>query len=362
MSETKYRKGKKLLIGLHNDQHGRFDPYLQIYEHILDHNGIKHLRLESSQPDFWDIVSNLDLIIFHWVYIDRDQQMAESLIPIIEKEMGIRCFPNWSTFWHYNNKIAQYYLLRSHNFSLIDSYIFWERDDAEKWIDDAEFPLVFKLNRGALSQDVVLVNDRKQAKQLISRMFSRGIKPGSLAQLGNYKLTNQYKTLRNQIWVFKQKLLGRHIELKWKIERNYVLFQKFLSENPYTTRITVIGNKAFAFNIKTVEDDFRAHDMQQVSFDQKEIDIECIKISFKISNTFGFQCMAYDFLFNEKHEPRVCEIGYTSYALDIYQCPGYWDSDLNWHEGHYWPQFFQLVDLLNLTELKQPRIDIDSLN
>jgi len=40
----------------------------------------------------------------------------------------------------------------------------------------------------------------------------------------------------------------------------------------------------------------------------------------------------------------------------VHQCTGYWDKDLNWHEGHFWPQFCQLQDLLNMPELKQPVI------
>ncbi|MFC1816271.1 hypothetical protein ACFL0M_10090 [Thermodesulfobacteriota bacterium] len=355
---------EKMLVGLHKDQYGRFDPYLRIYEHILDYNGIKHLRLEASQPGFWEIVAKLDLIIFHWVYIDRDQQMAETLIPIIEKEMQIKCFPNWDTSWHYNNKITQYYLLKSLDFPVIKSYIFWEKDVAEKWIDGVEFPLIFKLNRGALSQDVVLVNDRRQAKRLISRMFGKGIMPGGVPGSHDFysRRSNLYRTIRHKAWILKKKVQGDYTELWWQKEKNYILFQKFLPENPHTTRVTIIGNSAFAFNIQTVEDDFRAYDMEKIDFDRRKINIDCIKIAFKISNTLGFQCMAYDFLFNENNEPQVCEMGYTSYAMDIYKCAGYWDSTLNWHEGHFWPQYFQLIVLLDLPDLKQPQIDIKSLN
>ena len=351
-----------LLIGIHKDQYGRVDPYLQIYEHILDYNGIKHLRLEASQSDFWEIVSKLDFILFHWVYIDRDEQMAESLIPIIEKEMKIKCFPNWTTFWHYNNKITQYYLLKNHGFPTVSSYIFWERDKAKKWLSCAKFPLVFKLSRGAFSQDVVLVNNKKDAEKLISRMFGKGVIRESLAEYKMNVLKKQYRRTRRLGWVLKNKLLNRQTELWWQIEKNYSLFQKFLPNNPYTTRITIIGDRAFAFNIKTAEGDFRAYDMGNINFNRKEIEIECIKIAFDISKKLGFQCMAYDFIFDEKNEPKICEMGYTSYALDIFRCPGYWGAGLEWHKGHFWPQYFQLKDLMDLSNLKQPDIDINLLS
>ena len=37
----------------------------------------------------------------------------------------------------------------------------------------------------------------------------------------------------------------------------------------------------------------------------------------------------------------------------VHACPGYWDSGLNWHEGHFWPQYFHLMDALNSPDLKQ---------
>ena len=348
-----------LKIGIHKDFCGRIDPYLKIYELIMDHNSINHIHLEASQPDFWKIVTDLDLIIFHWVYIDRDQQMGDSLIPVIEKELNIKCFPNWDTFWHYNNKIKQYYLLKSSGFSVIESYIFWEKDEAFKWLENANFPIVFKLSRGALSKDVILIDNKKQAEKLILKMFGKGIKPGCLDDFIGNRFLDYFKKFRHKSWVFRQKLFGRYIEYKWVVEKNYVLLQNFLPHNSYTIRITIIGNRAFGFNIKTVEGDFRAYDMQQVDVDPGSIDIECVKIAFRISDTFKFQCMAYDFLYDENKHPQICEMGYTSYALDIYNCSGYWDPDLNWHEGHYWPQYFQLIDLLEIPDLKQPQIDFD---
>ena len=34
-----------------------------------------------------------------------------------------------------------------------------------------------------------------------------------------------------------------------------------------------------------------------------------------------------------------------------------WDDQLKFHNGHYWPQFFILQDLLQNPNLKQPQID-----
>ena len=63
--------------------------------------------------------------------------------------------------------------------------------------------------------------------------------------------------------------------------------------------------------------------------------------------------MAYDFVFNEKMEPEIAEISYTYVDTAIYECMGYFDHELKWHEGRYWPQYFQLADALGLPDLEQ---------
>ncbi len=66
--------------------------------------------------------------------------------------------------------------------------------------------------------------------------------------------------------------------------------------------------------------------------------------------------MAYDFLFNEDNDLEICEISYTYVDSAVYNCPGFWDQNFTWHEGHYWPQYLQLVDSLKISNLKQPAI------
>jgi hypothetical protein len=71
----------------------------------------------------------------------------------------------------------------------------------------------------------------------------------------------------------------------------------------------------------------------------------------------NFQSMAYDFLYDENGEAAFCEISYTYADFAIHDSPGYWDSSLNWHEGHFWPQYCQLIDALKMPDLRQPEIE-----
>ena len=143
----------------------------------------------------------------------------------------------------------------------------------------------------------------------------------------------------------------------WARHKNYALFQKFLPNNDCDTRVTVIGERAFAFRRMVREDDFRASGSGNIDYDPSKIDMRCIQLAFNVSQKMGFQSMAYDFLLNEKGEPEFCEISYTCKSCAVHNCTGYWDPEMNWHEGQYWPEYLHLVDALGLPDLKVPEMD-----
>jgi len=73
----------------------------------------------------------------------------------------------------------------------------------------------------------------------------------------------------------------------------------------------------------------------KIDYNIDKVDKKCIKMAFKVSKQLQFQSMAYDFLY-DKNKPVICEISYTfPYGAFLLDCPGYWDSNLNYHEGHY---------------------------
>lgn len=348
-----------MLVGIHKDRYGKFCPFLQKYEEILDYNNIEHIRLDANEPDFWEKVAKLDLFIFRWTHIDDHHQMAKTIIPIVEKQMGIKCFPNLATCWHYDDKIREYYLLKQAGFPVVESYIFWDKKKALDWAEEVNYPVVFKLKGGASSQNVLLVKKKSIAKKLIRKMFGSGINPNKFSFSGStkHKDFNLYKTIHHWGGNVLRKYRGEDISPFWQKHKNYVLFQKFLPNNNYDTRITVIGNRAFGYRRFVRKNDFRASGSHNFVTSKDLIDMRCVEIGLTVSKELNFQSMTYDFLFDKNNKPQFTEISYTFVDWMVQSCPGYWDSNLNWHEGHFWPQYFQLMDTLNLPDLKQPEME-----
>jgi glutathione synthase/RimK-type ligase-like ATP-grasp enzyme len=282
--------------------------------------------------------------------------MAHTIIPIVEQEMGIKCFPDLATCWHYDDKIRQYYILKQHGFPAIESWVFWNKKKALEWIETASFPLVFKLKSGSASHSVLLVQSKRRAAKLIRKMFGKGTVTGNIGGWKDARAqdTSLFKALRRKGGEIVRKLKRQEASYFWQKNKNYALFQKFLPDNKYDTRVVVIGKRAFAFRRFNRKNDFRASGSNNKDLNPDSIDREFLKLAFVISTKLKFQCMAYDFLYDENKLPQVVEMSYTFPDTTIPHCPGYWDDKLVWHKGKNWAQYFQLMDLLNMPGLKQP--------
>ncbi len=348
-----------LNIGIHCEPLKQFQPRLIRYEKILKYNGLNTIRLCSSELDFWEQVKKLDLFIYCWGQWDSERQNAKAILPIIERELAVPCFPNQRTCWMFDDKIREYCLMLAHGFPMAKSWIFWEKDVALRWAKDADLPVVFKLSGGAGSKNVVLIKNRVHLKKMIHVMFDKGISDSAI-QSTDSLAPGYYMRIKRNLAMMKRRLLKqqishRFISPNWLIHKNYVLFQEYLPGNNYDTRITVIGNRAFGFRRFNRDGDFRSSGSGKIDYDVHSIDMNFVRKAFEMSLKCGFQSMAYDFLYDLEGKNSFCEMSYTYVDTAIFNCPGYWDNNLNWHEGHFWPQYFHVMDALHIPELKQPR-------
>ena len=116
-------------------------------------------------------------------------------------------------------------------------------------------------------------------------------------------------------------------------EMGYVYFQDFIPGNDSDIRVFVVGDKAYALKRMVRKDDFRASGSGIYKAEKENFNEELIRQAFEISEKLRTQCLVFDFVFlNDK--PLVLEISYgTRPAYNV--CHGYFDRELNWHEGHF---------------------------
>ena len=341
-----------MIIGIHPDPYDDVSFWPRLIEFARQKGAeVKSLNLLAS--DALEQAKQCDGIMWRWGHNEQDKQSAQRILYTIEHYLKIPVFPNSSTTWHYDEKIAQVYLLDALQAPVPQCWLFWDYEEALHWAKTAPYPVVFKLSVGASSSHVLKVTNEQEAVQLINSMFKRGVFPMTMNEYqpkqGLHHSLSQVKTLAKRgikaldyLWTGDYPALH---PMWWKPEYGYAYFQEFLPNNAFDTRVTVIGDRAFAYRRMNRPNDFRASGSGNFDVNPELINQECVKIAFQVSERGDFQSMAYDFL-TKNDRSVICEISYTYVAWMVHSCPGHWDKNLNWHEGQMWPEDAIVEDFL----------------
>ena len=341
-------------LGLLLNSNNKLCAYSEKYSDILNRNDIPFVLIDPNSDSLLNEIENCSHLLFRHSQGDTDKMIYETLFHIAQDIYHLKCWPNFETFWPYEDKIKEYYLLKSHNFPIIDSNIFWNYDQADSFLQKSHFPVVAKLSKGASSSNVVIVNSANDGKKIIKQIFNKGVKTRGLKNKSNLSSHSKLGLKKYSKAVLKTSLLNLGIiENKadypeWQIQKDAILFQKYLPNNLFDTRVTVIGNRAIAYRRFVRKNDFRASGSGNFNTDPDKIDLRCIKIALNISKKLNFNTMAYDFIYDENQQPSINEISYCFVDWMVQSCPGFWDENLTWHSGHNWPQHYQLEDFLGI--------------
>lgn len=313
-------------------------------------NKIEYKIVDAYQSDIIQQVSDCDAFMWHFDHIHaKDTLFAKQLLFALEFS-GKIVFPPTNMAWHFDDKVAQKYLLEAINAPLVPSYVFYSKKEALNWIQTIEFPIVFKLRGGAGSENVKLLKSKNQAEKYIKKSFGRGF-----SQYNGYEVfkdrIRKYRlgieSLVNVIKGFIRIFYTTEFNRIKGNEKGYIYLQKFIPNNDSDTRVIVIGNRAFAVKRMVRGNDFRASGSGVKKYVKEEIDIRTIKIAFKIAKKLNLECVGFDFIFDKNNIPLLVELGYA-FAIKFYDpCPGYWDDKLEWHEGYFIPQAWMVEDIIS---------------
>jgi glutathione synthase/RimK-type ligase-like ATP-grasp enzyme len=295
-------------------------------------------------------VSSADALLWHWVHTEPREQLIARQVILALMATDLVVFPSPATCWHFDDKLAQKYLLEAIGAPLIPSYVFYEPAEALRWIEEASFPKVFKLRKGAGSTNVRLIRTAHEARALVKRAFSGGFRPFGYGR----DVFKRYRAARlrgDLMGAFKRmpKMCAEIQRINRAIgpEKGYIYFQDFISNNQFDTRVTIIGNRAFAFTRNVRPGDFRASGSGDIVYEIERIHPLCVQIAFEVTRKLGSQSLAFDFVLADNKQPMIAEISYCYASEPVYNCPGQWDNHLRWHAGHIWPEDAILMDVLD---------------
>lgn len=314
---------------------------------------VRELDLLSAEP--LRPVAGCDGVMWHWSHYPSEiRWSALPILRVVEECLRIPVFPDMATCWHFDDKIAQSYLLEALGIPHPKTWVFWRKAEALAWCAKAAYPVVAKLSGGAGSQNVRLIRDAVEARAYVKQCFSGSgilvrhpLPQGTWSQPWARLKRAAKRAAQAAPYVFTARYPSLPDQTYWMPHKNYALFQEFVAGNEFDTRVTIIGNRAFAYRRFNRPGDFRASGSGNFSVESNPIDVRCVRTAFDASRKLRSQSMAFDFLFRgEAREPVVGEISYGFVDWMVEKCPGHWDPAMNWHAGHLWPEEAHVEDFL----------------
>lgn len=330
-------------IGIQSDQIND-QSYSKKWAEFLEKRSVEYKYIDLYNLEDFSEIKKFDGIMWRWGLGYPFRLIGPKLFNILESELGIHVYPNNRMIYTWDDKIKQFYLCRAHGIEMPETRIFWTEKDATEWTIDTDYPKVFKLSIGAGSSQVALISSQQEAIRVIKAMFGGGIKtttPVDDVRTG--------KTLKPLLREMKRFLVNknsvRERKRNYRLEKNYAYFQEFIPGNDHDVRVTIIGDRAFAFRRFNRENDFRASGSGKINFDPHAIDQSYLRKAFEISSALNVDCMAYDFI-KKDDTILLLEMCWTFADWAVQKCEGHWDRDLTWHEGHMWPEEAQVEDFI----------------
>ena len=287
-----------------------------------------------------NIISKLSeydcLLWFFDNFVLQDMLFARSILNAAQK-MGLKVFPDFNTSWHFDDKIAETYLLQTIDAPIPKSWVFYSKEEAVRWLKSkAHYPLVAKIRSGSGSHNVKLIETPTQAIKYADKMFGKGYRnvPNLLFKTkSNIRSAGDWKTFKARLKRAPEFFSTlSHAKLLPK-ERGYVYFQEYIPNDGYDLKVVVIGDKLSYIGRKSRTGDFRASGGGSLFFDRSLVSPEIQKSAFEISSRLGFQCMGFDYVVdNRTNKGIIVEISYGFSYQALLQAKCFCDKAGNWHE------------------------------
>jgi len=298
-------------------------------------NKIPYEPVDCYDSDVINMLDRFSVLLWHFSHGVLPDMMEARNILRVARNRGLRVFPDIDTSWHFDDKIAQMYLLQSIGASIPRSWVFYERQKCVDWLErSATYPIVAKLKSGSGSNNVKLLQKKAQAFKYCKRMFTKGFcSAPSVVFKATSKIrsSHDWSTLKNRIHRIPEFLRTVKNSKRLPIEKDYCYFQEMIPNDGFDIKVIVVGAKLTYLLRRTRIHDFRASGGGEIYFDNAVVTEQIRNLAFAICDKCHFQCMGFDFVIdNRTGEGKIIEMSYGFDWSALHSSGGYWERNGKW--------------------------------
>jgi glutathione synthase/RimK-type ligase-like ATP-grasp enzyme len=298
-----------------------------------------------------------DIVMWHYSHYSADEMLFASNILTALKAAGCRVFPDIFDSTHFDDKVAQAYLLKGLDINTPANYQLHSPVSVDTYIKEvSKFPVVAKLRTGSGSSNVVLLSSKGDLKKYSSKMFSGGINssPNTLFKLkSNLKSTKSLKVFKSRLKRVPEFLFSRKNAKALPREKGYVYLQEFIDGVNYDLKIAIVGDKLSFVARGTRPGEFRASGGGTLFYDRNLIDRSIVEEAFNAYDKLQSDCTGLDMIKDPRtNNPVILEVSYGfSHEAQI-DADGYYDRNFIWHDEPFNPPRELLKKIIKEVEIK----------
>lgn len=308
------------------------------WQQYCEANHLSYTVVNPYQMGVVKILMNFDIILWHYSnYSFKDMLMARNILNTLEGR-GKKVFPSSKDAWHFDDKLAETYLLESVEAPIPHSYYYYNIEDVKQAIQEKKlsFPIIAKLRNGSGSHNVKKIDSPSELLKYSSKMFTSGLNsaPSLLYKASsNIQSSRNLKTLFNRAKRIPEFLRSLANAKKFNVERGYVFLQEFIPNDGYDLKIVVVGDKLSFIGRNIRKGEFRASGGGDIFYDRSKITTNIINSAFLVSKELGFSCMGFDYVVDRKTGiGYIVEISYGFSHHATLDANGYFDIQGIWHD------------------------------
>lgn len=297
---------------------------------------IEHELVDWRARGAFERLTYHKVVLWHFSHYSAEEMKFARPILAALSAAGCIVFPGPADSDHFDDKVAQAYLMRGLGIPSPLNYPLHSFDAVDDWIRAvATFPVVAKLRGGSGSSNVALIESADELRRYAGRMFGAGQDSHPSA---TYKIRSNLASARSVTDIVKRLkrapefLFSLRSARKLERERGYVYLQEFVPNLNHDLKVAVIGDQ-LSYICRSVRDgDFRASGGGGLFFDRSLITKKIIDIAFAASDQIGSECTGFDIVTDPRtKQPVILEISYGFSHAALLQAGGYFDRNHVWY-------------------------------
>lgn len=233
------------------------------------------------------------------------KQLYDERIYIINQVLHLPVYPSLNELLIYENKRFLSYFLKAQNIPHPQTWVFYNKEEANSFVKTCSLPMVAKTNIGAGGSGVKIFKSRTELLRYIDAAFSeKGIKRSYWPNFrkGDYlkRLQRRLGNVSETVSYFKEKKRAATVEP----QKFFVILQEYI-ESEYEWRCVVINDSYFGHKkLRSLGE--KMSGTSKVSWDVP--DEELLNFLKKIVDKNGFQSQAIDLFYDKTRGYLVNEL------------------------------------------------------